>query len=178
MKIYTKSGDDGSTLLLAEAGYQKLISDRSLRNSWWTKFFCWLGSSQFAKRFCPKSTLNTIQNTLFVVGALLATNPDKGQKVSTNPLNPWTLLTSKNKLTHGCWIAPLRNFILPAGSSAIATCHIARCVCRRAERNTVALAAHEPVEPLVIEYLNRLSDYLFTLARYIAHTTNTPETHG
>ena len=178
MKIYTKTGDDGSTLLFGGGRVSKAhIRIEAYGTVDELNSFVGLVLHSLPNDSVQKSTLNTIQNTLFVVGALLATNPDKGQKVSTNPLNPVDITYLEKQIdSMDAELPPLRNCILPAGSSAIATCHIARCVCRRAERNTVALAAHEPVEPLVIEYLNRLSDYLFTLARYIAHTTNTPET--
>ncbi|MCC6767456.1 MAG: cob(I)yrinic acid a,c-diamide adenosyltransferase, partial [Bacteroidia bacterium] len=63
----------------------------------------------------------------------------------------------------------MRNFILPGGSSETAACHIARCVCRRAERNIVHLAEFEFVDPIVLQFVNRLSDYLFVLARWIAY---------
>jgi cob(I)alamin adenosyltransferase len=70
----------------------------------------------------------------------------------------------------------MRSFILPGGNLASSTCHVARCVCRRAER--ICVAMHEEgefVPPIVIQYLNRLSDFLFVLARYIGHISNAPE---
>ena len=69
----------------------------------------------------------------------------------------------------------LTNFILPGGNLASSYCHVARCVCRRAERLTVGLGEHEQVEPLMIKYLNRLSDYLFVLARKISFDAGAEE---
>ena len=69
----------------------------------------------------------------------------------------------------------MKNFILPGGNQHISFCHIARCVCRRAERCVVELNETEKVEPILIQYLNRLSDYLFILARKIGQETNIPE---
>jgi cob(I)alamin adenosyltransferase len=69
----------------------------------------------------------------------------------------------------------LKNFILPGGHPIVSYCHIARCVCRRAERATVKLDHHEMVEPIILHYLNRLSDYLFVLARFIGLELKAPE---
>ena len=74
-------------------------------------------------------------------------------------------------------LPPMKSFILPGGSMAISSAHIARCVCRRAERNCVNMHEHEMfIDPLVVKYLNRLSDHLFVLARYIAYQTGIKET--
>ena len=72
-------------------------------------------------------------------------------------------------------LAPLKNFILPGGHPIVSQCHIARCVCRRAERLVVSLKANEPVPPIVVKYLNRLSDFLFILGRKIAKDLNVEE---
>jgi cob(I)alamin adenosyltransferase len=69
----------------------------------------------------------------------------------------------------------LKNFILPGGFPTVSLCHVCRTVCRRAERTAVALHALDPVEPLVLQYLNRLSDYFFLLARHIGHRAGAPE---
>ena len=72
-------------------------------------------------------------------------------------------------------LEPMRSFVLPGGHSFVSYCHIARCVCRRAERNIVHLAANEEVNDLIIQYLNRLSDYLFTLSRKLSKDFNIEE---
>ncbi len=111
--------------------------------------------------------LRGIQNDLFDVGADLCWPPGEGeqpgQRLRVRPEQAQRLEAAIDRLNER--LAPLRSFVLPGGSQTAAWCHLARTVCRRAERDVVALARAEPVNPQVIVYLNRLSDLLFVLAR-------------
>ena len=115
--------------------------------------------------------LKEIQDRLFTVGSSLACDPEKDSALKIPDLKEEDItglelaMDSMNEV-----LAPMKSFIIPGGHQAISTAHIARCVCRRAERWCVNMQEEDLfVETLVIKYLNRLSDYLFTLARYIGH---------
>jgi cob(I)alamin adenosyltransferase len=167
-KIYTKTGDKGQTSLWGGARVPK----HHLRiESYGTvdELNSHLGLVRDSLQDENlRTNLKTIQDRLFTVGSILATDPEKADKMST----PDLLQSDIEQLEQ--WIdemdqslPELKNFILPGGHPAVSFCHIARCVCRRAERLTVALHELEPVNELVLIYLNRLSDYLFVLARKI-----------
>lgn len=166
MKIYTKTGDDGTTGLYGGARRSKA----SVRvDSYGTvdELNCLLGTIRaFNRERVIDSVLIQVQNDLFTIGTDLATLFEN---------EPSTVLRTDSSMTTELerWIdeienqlPPLRNFILPAGSSASALLHLARSVCRRAERQVVRLSHDETVNPEVIRYLNRLADLLFVLARY------------
>ena len=122
-----------------------------------------------------KDLLKQIQDRLFTVGASLAADPEKSKMVIPDlHSEDIELLEQEMDKMNGA-LPELKHFILPGGSTTVSYCHIARCVCRRAERLVVHLAEESHVEEKVIIYLNRLSDYLFTLARKIAHEQNVPE---
>ena len=111
-----------------------------------------------------------IQSRLFTIGAILATQPDK-KNLQTPDLYPADISELEAAIDQmEAELEPLKNFILPSGHSSVAHCHVARCICRRAERLVVGLeeAENQAIEPLVLQYLNRLSDYLFVLARKMA----------
>ncbi|HEY0272344.1 MAG TPA: cob(I)yrinic acid a,c-diamide adenosyltransferase, partial [Chitinophaga sp.] len=118
-----------------------------------------------------KALLQTIQDRLFVVGAALACDPEKEQKMSIPDLLPEDIQQLEQAIdAMEAGLEPMKFFILPGGHVAVSTCHIARTVCRRAERLCVALQeAGQLVVPEVLQYLNRLSDYLFVLARFTGH---------
>jgi cob(I)alamin adenosyltransferase len=113
------------------------------------------------------SLLQQIQNDLFDVGADLclpqAANESSGQHLRVRPEQAERLEQAIDRLNER--LSPLKSFVLPGGRPAAAWCHVARTVCRRAERDTVTLAAREPLNSEVVAYLNRLSDFLFVLAR-------------
>ena len=118
-----------------------------------------------------KTDLKEIQDRLFTVGSSLACDPEKESALRIPDLKEEDItglelaMDQMNEV-----LAPMKSFIIPGGHQAISTAHIARCVCRRAERWCVNMQEEDIfVETLVIKYLNRLSDYLFTLARYIGH---------
>jgi cob(I)alamin adenosyltransferase len=165
MKIYTKSGDDGTTALFGGARVPKY----DLRiESYGTVDE--LNSIIGAVLAQPESTphnvfLQDVQEHLFLLGANLATQPDK-KNISLPQLTTDDVATIENEIDRlEASLPPLKNFILPGGSMPAALAHMARCVCRRAERLCTNLASREKVDPLVLVFLNRLSDYLFVLAR-------------
>lgn len=114
-----------------------------------------------------RDTLFKIQNLLFTIGSHLASHPEKGRMQLPDITEDDIILLEKeiDRMNEG--LPELTHFILPGGHPAVSHCHIARCVCRRSERLTVELAEEETVEPILVKYLNRLSDYLFVLARQI-----------
>jgi cob(I)alamin adenosyltransferase len=123
-----------------------------------------------------------IQDRLFTVGAILATPPeDEKLKSGERRLKNLGILESdveyleKEMDTMDESLPVMTHFVLPGGHPTVSYCHIARCVCRRAERLAVHLNDIEPTEELVIMYLNRLSDYLFVLARKLTHDLNANE---
>ena len=121
--------------------------------------------------------LKEIQDRLFTVGSSLACDPDKEPLMKIPDLKEADINLLENEIDRMNEILPpMKWFILPGGHTTISTLHIARCVCRRAERCCVLMQQQELfVEPLVIKYLNRLSDYLFVLSRYIGHLLNVTE---
>src|SRR5690606_11506424 len=130
-----------------------------------------------------KEILTHIQDRLFTLGAILATDPAKAMlKGGKERLNipkieeeDITLLeTEMDRMNDS--LPPMTHFILPGGNATVSYCHIARTVCRRAERSTTLLNENEPVDERVLMYLNRLSDYLFVLARKLSKDTNAEET--
>jgi cob(I)alamin adenosyltransferase len=116
-----------------------------------------------------KDILKQIQDRLFTIGSSLAADPERSKMVipDLHEADIELLETEMDRMNET--LPELRHFILPGGSNAVSFCHIARCVCRRAERLTVHLSEESTVDEKVNIYLNRLSDYLFTLARMIAH---------
>jgi len=115
--------------------------------------------------------LREIQDRLFTIGASLATDPEKESKMKIPDLKEDDLTLLEKEIDRMDDLLPqMKSFILPGGHVAISTAHVCRCVCRRAERICVQLQEEqEYIEPIVIQYINRLSDYLFTLARYVGH---------
>jgi cob(I)alamin adenosyltransferase len=175
MKIYTKTGDKGYTSLIGGVRVPKYhiridaYGTVDELNSW----IGLIGDQDIDEH--DKQTLKHIQDRLFTIGSSLAADPEKSQMVIPDLQDQDIDLLEGEMDTMNIRLPELRNFILPGGSNAISYCHIARCVCRRAERITVHLAEESEVDEKVIIYLNRLSDYLFTLARKSAHENNIPE---
>lgn len=176
MKIYTKTGDTGETSLFAGGRVPK----SHLRVEAYGTVDE-LNSVLGLIRTYPvpeqaQAWLEAIQNTLFTVGSDLATPLDAKADwlVRLDAAPTQALEQGIDAMTDE--LEPLRNFILPGGTPAAAHAHIARTVCRRAERVCVALAEAEPINGEVIVYLNRLSDFLFTLARWINLKSGESET--
>ncbi|WP_372756957.1 cob(I)yrinic acid a,c-diamide adenosyltransferase [Mariniflexile sp.] len=182
MKIYTKTGDKGTTALFGGTRVPKhhiriesygtidelnshlgLIRDQDIDTHY-------------------KDVLINIQDKLFTVGAILATPADKAilkngkerlniPKISSEDIE----LLEKEIDCMNDALPPMTHFVLPGGHQTVSFCHIARCVCRRAERLTVALSDIEVIDDRTIMYLNRLSDYLFVLARKLTHDLKADE---
>jgi cob(I)alamin adenosyltransferase len=165
MKIYTKTGDKGTTSLF---GGTRVSKGHDRINAYGTidELNSYLGLLRDQEVNRPRvEFIAAIQENLFIIGSVLATEPGNTE-VKIPALKPdsiTVLETAMDEMDN--LLPPMRNFILPGGHASVSFCHIARCVCRRAERLVVMLADNEPVEEKVIVYLNRLSDYLFVLAR-------------
>lgn len=173
-KIYTKTGDQGETSLF---GGKRLPKSHIRIEAYGTvdELNSWIGLLRdVANSDSVKHLLKDIQDRLFTLGANLASDPDKDM-LTPDILESDIAQLEKAIDTMNEELPPLKNFILPGGHTTVSFCHIARCVCRRAERQVVELALHEPVDMEVIRYLNRLSDYLFVLARLLAKDLNVTE---
>jgi cob(I)alamin adenosyltransferase len=174
MKIYTKGGDLGKTSLI---GGTRVPKSHIRIESYGTvdELNSFVGLlSDLVTDAQVKIILKEVQDRLFTVGSSLACDPDKEPHLKIPDLkeNDITFLEQHIDAMNSV-LLPMKSFILPGGHQAISTAHIARCVCRRAERWCVNLQEEDLfVEPMVIKYLNRLSDYLFVLARYIGHLNN------
>lgn len=182
MKIYTKTGDNGTTSLFSVArvpkhhlriesygtidelnSYLGLIKDQDISESY-------------------KSILYQIQNDLFVIGSMLATPPED-EKLKSGKDRLTILTIDANSIAvlerqideMDSELPQMTHFILPGGHTTVSYCHIARCICRRAERLVVELNDNEEVNISVLQYLNRLSDYLFVLARKLTKDLNVEE---
>lgn len=169
MKIYTKTGDKGETSLFGG----KRISKAHLRIDTYGTVDELNSHIGLLRDVCSgendKSLLYTIQNKLFTLGSILASDPAKEKsKMIPDLLESDIQLLEEAIDSMNVVLEPLQSFILPGGHVNISYCHIARCVCRRAERMVVDLSLQESVDELIIRYLNRLSDFLFVLARKIA----------
>ena len=182
MKIYTKTGDSGTTSLYGGTRVKKynlriesygtvdelnsyvgLIKDQDISNT-------------------NKNSLLKIQNELFTLGSMLATPPEKEtlkngkERLNIPKINESAVLFLENEIdTMDATLPQMTHFILPGGHQAVSFCHVARCVCRRAERLSVALNDQETINNDIIKYLNRLSDYLFTLARKLSNDLSVEE---
>ena len=175
MKIYTKTGDKGTTGLVGGTripkhdlridcygtvdelnSYLGLIRDQAISDN-------------------SKTTLIKIQNQLFIIGSLLATDPEKLKDESKRKRLGITFLEAdaiaflETEIdAMNLALPPMTHFILPGGHQTVSFCHIARCICRRAERNVSKLNVEQPTQPEVLIYLNRLSDFIFVLARKLS----------
>lgn len=172
MKVYTKTGDKGTTALFGGTrvpkyhiriesygtvdelnSYIGLIRDQQMNDVY-------------------KQQLIHIQDKLFTVGAILATDPEKAvlkngkERLNISLISEDDVAFLENAIdAMEQDLPPMTHFVLPGGHTTVSYCHIARCVCRRAERLSTELNDIEPTDVMVLKYLNRLSDYLFVLAR-------------
>jgi cob(I)alamin adenosyltransferase len=175
MKIYTKTGDKGQTSLI---GGTRVPKHHIRIESYGTvdELNSWIGliADQDIGGH-KKAILKEIQDRLFTIGSSLASDPEKSRMVIPDlTVSDIELLETEMDCMNE-ELPELKHFILPGGSSTVSYCHLARCVCRRAERITVHLAEESKVDEKVMIYLNRLSDYLFVLARKIAHDLQVAE---
>ena len=175
MKIYTRTGDTGETGLLGGARVRKDVP-RIEAYGTVDELNAVLGvaRAEGVSRDVD-AILATLQHQLFVVGAELAAPTSRsGPAAPIDARHISDLEATIDRLEEG--LPQLKQFILPGGSRAAAQLHLARCVCRRAERRTVGLAPNEKVSPDIIRYLNRVGDLLFVLARWANHQANIPDT--
>ncbi|MDB4903320.1 MAG: cob(I)yrinic acid a,c-diamide adenosyltransferase [Mucilaginibacter sp.] len=175
MKIYTKTGDKGFTSLI---GGTRVVKHHIRIESYGTvdelNSYIGLIRDQDIDTH-DKEILKHIQDRLFTIGSSLASDPEKSRMIIPDlRLDDIEILEKEMDIMNEN-LPELKHFILPGGNNAISFCHIARCVCRRAERITVHLAEESTVDEKVNIYLNRLSDYLFTLARKIGNDYKIPE---
>ena len=165
MKIYTKTGDQGETSLIGGTRVPKF----HLRIECYgtvDELNSYIGLIQCQEIDThSKLILKEIQDRLFTIGSSLAADPEKSRmKIPDLHLADITLLEEEMDRMNEV-LPELKHFILPGGNTVVSYCHLARCVCRRAERLVVHLATESNVDNQVTVYLNRLSDYLFVLAR-------------
>jgi cob(I)alamin adenosyltransferase len=176
MKIYTKTGDQGTTALFGG----KRVSKAELRIETYGTIdelnsFLGLVRDQEINQN-RKEELVEIQDRLFTIGSVLATEPGN-TKVKTPQLSEEDITFLERKIdAMDEVLPPMRSFVLPGGHQSVSYCHVARTVCRRAERLCISLNAQEAVDPLIIKYLNRLSDYLFVLSRKMSQELKVDET--
>lgn len=182
MKVYTKTGDKGTTALFGGTRVPKyhlridsygtidelnshigLIRDQNINQH-------------------HKNILIEVQHKLFVVGAILATDPEKAvlkngkERLNINKIGNGDIELLEQEMDALNESLPqMTHFVLPGGHQTVSFCHIARCVCRRAERLATALNDSDPLDANVLKYINRLSDYLFVLARKLTHELGAEE---
>lgn len=177
MKIYTKVGDGGKTSLI---GGTKVPKSHIRIESYGTvdELNCHIGLCADQLPFDDiRTTLKEIQDRLFTIGSSLACDPDKEPLMKMPDLIEEDIHLLEQEIDRmNEALPPMKFFIIPGGHVAVSHLHVARCVCRRAERACVSLQENEAyIEPRVIRYLNRLSDYLFVLSRYAGHLFQVPE---
>tara|TARA_R110002050_G_scaffold267266_1_gene408846 strand:+ start:23807 stop:24379 length:573 start_codon:yes stop_codon:yes gene_type:complete len=175
MKIYTKTGDKGTTALF---GGTRVAKHHIRIESYGTvdEVNSWIGlirDQEIANHH--KEILTVIQDKLFTIGAVLATDPKKAilkngkERLNINNINASDIALLENEMdVMDSELPSMTHFILPGGHTIVSYCHITRTVCRRAERLASHLNDLEPFEENVLSYLNRLSDYLFMLSRKLS----------
>ncbi|MEQ9426226.1 MAG: cob(I)yrinic acid a,c-diamide adenosyltransferase [Cyclobacteriaceae bacterium] len=175
MKIYTKTGDKGTTALLGGTRVNK-SNIRIEAYGTVDELNSYIGLLRDQEVNKPRAAfLIQIQERLFTLGSSLAADPSKKNIIKPDLSEAAIVLLEKEMDRMDSQLPELKNFILPGGHQSVSVCHITRCVCRRAERLVVELAENQKVEELVIKYLNRLSDYLFTLSREMSQSLNAEE---
>jgi len=170
-KIYTKTGDKGSTSLI---GGVRVPKNHIRIESYGTvdELNSQIG---MVNDLCAKAEisdwLREVQDRLFTLGSELATAPEKDIRMKLPDLHDVDVTWLEDRIDFmNATLPEMRSFILPGGNTAASACHVARCICRRAERICVGMEMEgEHIPALAIPYLNRLSDFLFVMARYITH---------
>jgi cob(I)alamin adenosyltransferase len=171
-KIYTKTGDQGETSLI---GGSRVLKSHIRIESYGTtdELNSYLGLiKDQLKNEEREAFIYEIQDRLFTIGSVLASDPEKS-KMKVPDLFPEDVQKLESEIDKMNEVLPeLKSFVLPGGNILASHCHVARCICRRAERMVVLLQASSPVPDLIVIYLNRLSDYLFVLSRIILQENN------
>ena len=169
MKIYTKTGDKGQTALIGG----RRVSKADLRiDTYGTvdELNAWIGLLRDQPvNAVRRDLLKEIQDRLFTIGSELATDPERTIKRALPAIKSEDVFLLEQEMdTMDTALPELQAFVLPGGHQSVSFCHLARTVCRRAERLVISLNNQLPVDELIIQYLNRLSDYLFVLSRMMA----------
>ena len=177
MKIYTKTGDKGSTSLI---GGTKVSKSHMRIEAYGTvdELNSYVGLCRDLLDIEEmRAELQEIQDRLFTIGSSLACDPNKEPLLKIPDLKESDLQFLEQSIDKMNVVLPvMKSFILPGGHPTVSHFHVARCICRRAERACVRLQAeNQEIEPLIIKYLNRLSDYLFVVARFCGHNLNVAE---
>lgn len=182
MKIYTKTGDQGTTALFGGTRVPKhhIRIDCYGTVDELNSYLGLIRDQEIGDHY--KKMIIIQQDRLFTLGAILATDPEKAKlKSGKDRLNiPKIIDTDSALLEHEMdsmneFLPPMTHFVLPGGHTTVSYCHIARCVCRRAERLATQLNEQEPIDQAILMYLNRLSDYLFVLARKLTYDLKAEE---
>ncbi len=175
LKIYTKTGDKGQTSLL---GGTRVPKHNIRIEAYGTvdELNSWIGLLRDSiNDKHVGDILIEVQDRLFTMGSSLASDPAKS-KVKIPHLSEDDITVFEKEIdAMDAQLPPMKNFVLPGGHITVSHCHIARCVCRRAERRVIHLAENEKVDELVVKYLNRLSDYLFMLSRKLTQDLKATE---
>lgn len=176
-KIYTKTGDRGTTSLI---GGTKVSKSHLRIDTYGTvdELNSWIGVvSDHTADENIKRVLKEIQDRLFTIGSSLACDPLKEPKLKIPDLHEGDITFLESEIDRmSAELPEMKSFVLPGGAPVVSFAHVARCVCRRAERLCVALnEVDEEVEDLVLKYLNRLSDHLFMLSRYVGQLQGAEE---
>lgn len=176
VKIYTKKGDDGTTGLL---GGTRVAKHHARIEAYGNvdELNSWIGLLRDELNDTPHAALLLeVQDRLFTLGSHLALDPAHVGKMTLPELREDDLVRLENAIdTMDSKLPPMRNFVLPGGHPVVSHCHIARCVCRRSERSVTFLTEQSEVPGVILQYLNRLSDYLFVLSRMVSVEKNAPE---
>jgi cob(I)alamin adenosyltransferase len=177
LKIYTKTGDLGKTSLI---GGTKVPKSHLRIETYGTvdELNSYIGLVVDLITDTPsKIILKEIQDRLFTIGSSLACDPDKEPLMKMPDLKETDIVLLEIEIDRmNEVLTPMKFFILPGGHVTVSSTHVARCICRRAERLCVNMQEHELfIDPLIIKYINRLSDYLFVLSRYVAHLLKVEE---
>ncbi len=173
-KIYTKTGDKGDTGLF---GGKRIPKDDLRIEAYGTidELNAIVGMLADEVTFTTlKELLRLLQHDLFIIGSHLATEPGKSLKLPALPVHRVSAMEEQMD-QWDAELPALKNFILPGGHPVISKAHLARCVCRRAERRVISLGRREDVSPDIVIYLNRLSDLFFMLGRKLAHDLQVEE---
>jgi cob(I)alamin adenosyltransferase len=176
MKIYTCTGDDGTTGLIGGTRVKK-YNLRLEAYGTVDELNSYIGVIRSMQSDEPtEAALESIQNKLFVIGANLATEEKDDLVRKQLPCQKNDIIFLEKEIDRMTEKLPeLRNFVLPGGSQVAGFCHVARTVCRRAERRIVELSEKNQIDGNLIKYINRLSDYLFVLSRKLNQDLKTPE---
>jgi cob(I)alamin adenosyltransferase len=176
MKIYTRKGDDGSTGLLGGTRVPKHHSRIEAYGNV-DELNSYLGILRdLAANTEHADFILAVQERLFTLGSHLALDPEHIGKMNLPELTDGDIEALETAMDDMDQRLPdMRNFILPGGHIAVSHCHVARCICRRAERSVVFLAEQSPVPEIGLKYLNRLSDYLFVLSRMLSQELGAEE---